>query len=268
MIDYHVHTHHSFDGFHSMEELVTKGISLGLSEICFTDHKDYDYDGKGSEFTFSYKDYFFELEQMQNKFEDKISIKSGVEFGLQPHNIKQYEDDIALFPFDYIIGSIHSAKKSDIFIGDFFETRNQKQAYDDYFDDMLQVIRKNATFSVLGHMDVIKRYGDFPSPLSLNEYIEYPRTIFKEIIQQDKGIEVNTSGFRYNLNATHPSIDLLKLFHQLGGEIIVPGSDTHQINDLGFHLIETLKLLHHIGYRYIASFDKMKPRFHKIESFL
>ncbi len=67
-----------------------------------------------------------------------------------------------------------------------------------------------------------------------------PPKIFRELIERGKGIEVNTSGFRYGLEDTHPSYDLLKLYHQVGGEIIVPGSDTHKIDELAFRFKRNL----------------------------
>lgn len=268
MFDYHIHTHHSFDGYHSMKDLAEKAISIGLKEICFTDHKDYDYDGKGSHFTFSYEDFFRELEKTAYDYQSQIRLKAGVEFGLQPHILQKYREDIEKYPFDFIIGSLHSAKKSDIFAGDFFDNRTQAEAYTDYFDDLLKTVRQDAPFSVIGHLDMIKRYGDYDKVLNLPHYYDMLELIFKEIIQGNQGLEVNTSGFRYHLGDTHPSIDILQLYHQMGGEILVIGSDTHRITELGYHLLETLRTLHSIGFRYICTFEKLKPQFHKIESLL
>ena len=41
--DYHVHTKFSSDCNSEPEELIKKAISLGMNEICFTDHVDFDY---------------------------------------------------------------------------------------------------------------------------------------------------------------------------------------------------------------------------------
>lgn len=60
-----------------------KSIELGLEEICFTDHVDYDVYADDS-FSIVYEDYFKSLETLQNKYKDKISIKkeSNLEFKL------------------------------------------------------------------------------------------------------------------------------------------------------------------------------------------
>lgn len=41
--DYHVHTYFSSDCEVSPREHISKAIACGMSEICFTDHMDYDY---------------------------------------------------------------------------------------------------------------------------------------------------------------------------------------------------------------------------------
>jgi hypothetical protein len=41
LADYHVHTEFSDDSREPMEEQVKKAVSLGLKEMCFTDHVDY-----------------------------------------------------------------------------------------------------------------------------------------------------------------------------------------------------------------------------------
>ena len=41
LADYHIHTCYSDDSEYPMEDVVKDAISLGLDEICFTDHVDY-----------------------------------------------------------------------------------------------------------------------------------------------------------------------------------------------------------------------------------
>ena len=41
LADYHVHTAFSNDSVYPMEDVVKDVISLGMEDICFTDHVDY-----------------------------------------------------------------------------------------------------------------------------------------------------------------------------------------------------------------------------------
>lgn len=40
--DYHIHTAFSDDSREPMENQIVKALELGLEEICFTDHVDYE----------------------------------------------------------------------------------------------------------------------------------------------------------------------------------------------------------------------------------
>ena len=69
---------------------------------------------------------------------------------------------------------------------------------------MLSVVREYKDYSVLGHMDLIARYdekGVYP--------FEKIKPIVEEILQvviaDGKGLEVNTSSYRYGLSDTTPS---------------------------------------------------------------
>ena len=52
--------------------------------------------------------------------------------------------------------------------------------------------------------------------------------ILKTVIADGKGIEVNTSSYRYGLSDLTPSRDILKLYWELGGQILTIGSDSHK----------------------------------------
>ena len=45
--DFHLHSSFSADSDAPMRDMVEKGISLGLSAMCFTEHMDYDYIDEG-----------------------------------------------------------------------------------------------------------------------------------------------------------------------------------------------------------------------------
>ena len=56
--------------------------------------------------------------------------------------------------------------------------------------------------------------------------------ILEEAIRRDKGIELNTSSVRYGLSDLTPSVEILSLYHDLGGRILTIGSDSHKPNTL------------------------------------
>ena len=84
----------------------------------------------------------------------------------------------------------------------------QKEYNEKYYEEMLSVVREYKDYSVLGHMDLIARYdekGVYP--------FEKIKPIVEEILQvviaDGKGLEVNTSSYRYGLSDTTPSVEIL-----------------------------------------------------------
>mgnify|MGYP002567162650 CR=1 FL=1 len=68
--DYHMHSNFSNDSKADMEDMIKRSIDLGLKEICFTDHVDYDLDSDDS-FGIDYNKYFDKIQSLQNKYKDK-----------------------------------------------------------------------------------------------------------------------------------------------------------------------------------------------------
>ena len=65
--------------------------------------------------------------------------------------------------------------------------------------------------------------------------------ILKMAIYDGKGIEINTSSFRYKLPDLTPSSYILKRYKELGGEIITTGSDSHNPAQVAHELREYIK---------------------------
>jgi histidinol-phosphatase (PHP family) len=249
-----------------MENMVLSAITKGLTEICFTEHIDYEYPDKDFIFEFDLNEYDQMLNSLQEKYVGQIRIKKGIELGVQPHLLDRYEKLMNEEDFDFVICSIHTTDKKGLHSGDLFKDRTIDEAYEIYYAELLDCIRNFKQFSVLGHLDLVKRYTiDQQSGQNFHEVIT---EIFKEIIPAGKGIELNTSGVRYGLPSGMPSDDILKLYKQCGGEIITLGSDAHRESEIAFEFRESLELLTRIGFKYIATFDQQEPRFHAIEQFL
>ena len=63
---------------------------------------------------------------------------------------------------------------------------------------------------------------------------------------------------------THPNIEILKRFKELGGKIITIGSDAHNKKDLASHFDVAYDLLESVGFEKITVFHKREPSFIKI----
>lgn len=262
MFDYHIHSDFSADCETPMEKTIEKAIEIGLKEICFTDHLDYDYPDKDWVFEFGATSYDEKIKAVQEKYKQDIIIKKGVEIGLQPHLLKRYEILLEEESFDFVICSLHATEGKDLHSGEFFKGKTVEEAYDIYYKELLQCIMGFNHYSVLGHLDLVKRYTEEKSKLDFHDIIE---EIFQVIIPRGKGIEVNTSGYRYGLGSAMPSIDILKLYKDCGGEIVTLGSDSHSENTLAAQFPAAISALKEAGFEYVATFTAGEPEFHPID---
>ena len=58
--------------------------------------------------------------------------------------------------------------------------------------------------------------------------------------------------------------DILTMYKNLGGEILTIGSDSHNPSQVAFKFDEVYERVKNIGFKYICTFDKMKPNFIKL----
>lgn len=282
LADYHVHTEFSNDSIYPMEKVVKDAISLGIKDICFTDHVDYgpyrDWDDpRGIKYrpgdegepeqvaltNVDYGKYFPMIEKLREKYKDKIAVKAGMEFGVQTHTIPQYEKLFNSYPFDFIILSIHQAGDQEFWTNEYQSGRTQQEYNEGYYKELLSVVQNYHNYSVLGHMDLIVRYDSY-GVYPFEKLKPLLTEILKTVIADGKGIEVNTSNHRYGLSDMTPSRDILKLYKELGGTIITIGSDSHKKEHLGAYIDWAKEELCKLGYTQFCTFKKMQPIFHEL----
>lgn len=259
--DYHVHSDFSSDSTAPMEDMVEKAIELGLERICFTDHMDYDFPvTSGYTFVFEPKDYFRKLAELKDKYEGKIKILQGIELGLQPHLGERYQKLVKEYPFDFMIGSTHLVEKLDPYLPEYWEDRTKEEGIRLYFEEITRNLISNPCFLINGHLDYMIRYApDTNKDFTFEKYADTIDTMLRTIMEKGKGIEVNTSGFKYGLSVPHPHTDILKRYRELGGELITIGSDAHKPEHLAYDFDRAEKLLLDLGFRYYAVYEEQKP---------
>lgn len=275
LIDYHVHTYYSDDSTYPMEDCILDAIDKGIQEIAITDHVDYgvknDWD-EGKEIIYrhgepianvDYPKWEKELCYLREKYQDQISIKMAMEFGMQMHTIDKFQKLFHRYPFDFIILSIHQVEDKEFWTQDFQKGKTQQEFYERYYQEMYDLVQSYKDYSVLGHMDLIVRY-DQNEPYPFEKVKPLIQKILTQVIKDGKGIEINTSYHRYGLDDMTPSRDILKLYHELGGKIITIGSDSHKKEHLGAYIEEAKEELRKLGFEYYYTFEKMKPQYHKL----
>lgn len=259
MYEYHLHSHFSGDCQEQMEDIILEAIKKGGKQICFTDHLDYDYPTTEIQFEFDPEAFLEKYNEMYEKYKGLIHLQKGIEMGLQPHIIDQCLAFNKRFQPEFVICSFHVAQKKDLFNGDFFVGKTGQEAWDVFLDDMYETLSKFKDYSVVGHLDILKRYNDSVKEVPFAYYKDKYKRILDLIIADERGIEVNISGWRTDLNETLPARHLLEMYHELGGQYITIGSDAHKKDDIYSHFKPGLELLADIGFEYFTIYENRQP---------
>ena len=88
--------------------------------------------------------------------------------------------------------------------------------------------------------------------------------MLEELIENEKGIEINTAGLRKGLSFAHPHMGILKRYKELGGEIITIGSDAHFAKDVAADFNVAEDMLKECGFKYYTVFENRIPEYKKL----
>jgi histidinol-phosphatase (PHP family) len=236
--DLHVHTKHSYDGEEEMAALCERALVIGLTHICFTDHIDMNPQDSGCGI-YDFESYFKEFDRVREKYVDKLTVLSGLEFA-EPHLYCDLFEKIKRYPFDYTLGSMHWTR------GNYPKTYESsgwtlEQAYGYYWEEMEKMVEYGG-FDAISHFDLPKRY--------LRHIVFEPGQIlriFRKAVDNGIVMEINTSSLRAGASECMPGKELLELYRQAGGSVVTTGSDAHTIRDLGAGILEARTMLKAAG---------------------
>ena len=261
MFDYHMHSTVSFDGHDTAERMIRAAADAGLKEICFTDHIDHEI-GKKEEMVFDFENYRRVYSELA--VPEGLKVRFGVEYGLKPYIQKEMKQDLAKFPFDFVIGSVHLVDEVDVYLEPYWKGKSQFEAEHLYFDAMLECVRANDDFDVLGHLTYISKTRANPTHrlITLEEHGAVIEEIMKVLVSKGKGMEINTSGVD-RCGDYLPSVQILRRFKELGGQIVTVGSDAHTFDRVGQYTREACAMAKEI-FGYVCTFEGRKPIFHKL----
>ncbi len=266
--DFHTHSDFSGDSHASMQSMIEAAVTLGLHNLCFTEHNDPDFIYVKPEeigmFDLNTEKYLQKCIAFGKQYASKLNVLHGVELGVQEHLSEMLTSYIQDNTFDFVIASSHLCDGMDPYDAAFFNGRSIKDAFYSYFASIDRNISVFSDFDVYGHLDYVVRYApDKNRSFSIKDYHDIFESIFKKLIQSGKGIEVNSGGYRAGLGVPNPAPEILRLYKECGGEIITIGSDAHKPEDIAKNFADIETILTAIGFRYYTVFKNRKPDFIK-----
>ena len=267
LVDYHLHSTCSVDGFSSIADYCQQALKLGFAEIGFCEHVDLDPRDRGCDF-FNYRDFSSQIAAQRESHGRRLAVRAAVEITYQASK----EQEIALFladkSFDYVVGSVHLVEDAEEWAvvsetghcERYFAQRTVQAAYRPYFAELRRAVA-SGLFDLVGHFDLVKRYGvDYYGPFTTAAFADEIHDVLKLMVEKGVGMEINTSGLRQPPRETFPGLEILKGYRQLGGEILTIGSDAHSAADLGRGIARAVTLARQAGFRAITLFKKRSRR--------
>jgi len=264
LADYHVHSTCSPDGHCTMARMAEAAVANGLQELCFTDHLDtIEWGTYAPRTTFDWAEAVRQVEEARRLWGDRLSIRLGAELGEAALSFERAEKLLADAPkLDFVIGSVHLMGPrfghEDLYYIPKADKTYYRDVIDDYLDDVLALSRWGR-FHVLGHLTLPVRYiwDNAGIPMDFSDHLDRVAEVFRVIVPKGVGIECNT-----NRGATSlPDETILRLYREMGGEIITIGSDAHTAEYVGCRARETQELLRQCGFRYFTTFTQGEPEF-------
>lgn len=264
MYDCHSHTDFSGDCGTPPQEMILSALHKKMSGIAITDHVDYDYPHPEPSFEIDLDAHFDAINTLKKQVAEDIFVAIGLEIGYQPSCEAKASLAVQSKAYDFILCSIHTLQGADLYYGDFFTTRTPIKALTDYFEALTHMLDAFTDFDVIGHLDLPRRYHKPINALDFSLYQGALETLLKKVIEKDKAIEFNTSGYRYDDNSPYPTFDAAKLYFDLGGRKITLGSDAHRPEDIGHLFKETADVLKSIGFTEAYYYKQRKAIAYKL----
>lgn len=198
-------------------------------------HNDFNWPVAGEVPLINIEDYFLTISKLQDKYKDQIQILKGIELGLMKGSEQLCSELLAKYNFDFVIGSCHVVEGCDPYYPDFWKNKTDREAFELYFNTLLNALKTFHSIDTLGHLDYIVRYspnkaGNYSAP----DYQDVIDEILTLIITKNIKLEINTSNFANGFEFPNPHTDIIKRYKELGGEYITVGSDAHNACDIGY----------------------------------
>ncbi|HLJ53665.1 MAG TPA: histidinol-phosphatase HisJ family protein [Chthonomonadaceae bacterium] len=253
-IDYQVHSVRSHDGRATIVDQCRRAVEMGLDEIGFSEHKDFDPADPVVDY-FDYDAYMTEIGAARAELGGAVHIRAGVEIDYQ----RWFEDQIAGYldrhAFDFVIGSVHYVDRRMIMTPEYNAGRTAHSAYSDYFTAVRHSV-ESGLFDIAGHLEYANRRGIAawgaydPAP-----YREELCGLFEAMIARGTAFEINTAGLHQGIGTTYPCASTVALYAEQGGRLLTIGSDAHHPDQLGHAYAEAAALAVSHGLTEVCSFE-------------
>jgi histidinol-phosphatase (PHP family) len=240
-----------------MAAMARAAHAAGLAGVAFTDHVEW---MPGDEATGILKSpaYFAELDELRARYNGEMQLLAGVEVGDSHRFPAETREIVSAWPWDYILGSIHWVDGQPGWEPEMFES-GVAVAYARYFDELI-ALAQGGEYDVLAHFDLVRRdsWAVCRQVLPVEPYAEAIREALRAVVARGKGLEINTSAWSAGLDEPCPGLTILRWYRELGGEVLVFGSDAHRPERVGADFDRARDLALVVGFTRLARFERRR----------
>lgn len=253
IIDTHTHSINSFDGNHSVYDMCQGVIEKGGIGIAITDHVDIDGDD------YDTKKQYEDIVNIKGSFYD-LTVMTGIELGQGVFRKEKSERLLSTYNYDFVLGSIHNLDGMEDFYFLDYKKFDIDNLLTQYFSALYELAKWDMTDSI-AHLTYPLRYiiAREHINIDISKYYDIIDEIFREIIKNNKALELNTSGLFMDMKDTLPNKSFIKRFHDLGGKYVTVGSDSHYKEKVCQGLDVGLDILLECGFDSFTIFKERTP---------
>ncbi len=262
-MDFHVHSNCSPDSTEPLEQHLKIAQETGLSALCVTDHWDLVEEVEGFFPTLNPT-----IDRWHTIYESALTtanlpeIKAyfGVEVGDGYENPQAVENILCQYPFDFVIGSVHSLYNSDgMGIYQHLRLCNTQESVETFFQDYFQTLliqSQQTFFDSMAHLNYPFRYVAKKYNIHFHDYLDKIPPVLENLLANDRCFEINTARGA----PAHLWKPVLEQYKDLGGTDVTIGSDAHVAKHLGLGIPEAVALLKELGFDHYVYFEKREKK--------
>lgn len=247
-----------------MNAYARRAVELGLSGIVFLDHLTLRPDDRRSSMAEEEVGlYYGAVRRLARLYRGRLEILSGLEIDHNPEWNPRARELAERFAFDVVTASVHFSGDMS-FVSRKSAGRNRDvpdDAFADAYFAALDSMLDDPFFDVVGHVDVLKKFGRKISPELAGRF----RKLFSRMAALNLVMEMNTSGFDHPAAEPYPGETLLRLAAEAGLPVCL-GSDAHAPEQVGRHFGDATRLLARCGHTRLTQLVGRKARFISLDA--
>lgn len=245
-------------------DIIQRYIELGFKKVGITEHipplsdqflyPDEKENGlTASRLNENFKNYFDNLNKLKKKYASEITLFAGMETETYTGYIDHVKNLILQFQPDYIVGSVHhvddicfdySKKEYDTLL---HKCGSHGLMYEKYFDLQYEMIKVLKPF-VVGHFDLITIFDkDYRIRVTRPTIEKKIRRNLELIKSLNLVMDFNLRPLLRGKKEPYITASILKTVKKMG-ICVVPGDDSHGIDQAGLYVAGAIELLDNSGF--------------------